>query len=305
MSIEVVFLGTSGSIPTPERNAPCLAIRRMGELFLFDCGEGAQRQLIRSGLGFPAKLKIFISHLHGDHVFGLPGLLHTLSLLNRKAPLEIYGPPGIGAFLSCIRATVGLKPKFELSIREIGEGIVLDARDYVVKATWVEHSVPTLAYALEEKPRPGRFYPERARELGVPEGPLWKQLQLGEPVRTPNGRIVKPEEVLGPPRKGLKIVYSGDTGWSEALVALARGADLLVHECTFDNSLSGRAEEDGHSTPEVAARTALEAGARRLVLTHISARYKDPSVLLEQARALFPNTTVAHDLLRIELRHEG
>ena len=305
MSIEVVFLGTSGSIPTPERSAPCLAIKRMGELFLFDCGEGAQRQLIRSGLGFPAKLKIFISHLHGDHVFGLPGLIHTLSLLDRRAPLDIYGPPGLRDFLSCIRTTVGLKPRFELRVREVGEGIILSARDYVVKAVWVEHSIPTLAYALEEKPRPGRFHPEKAKELGVPKGPLWKQLQLGMPVRTPDGRLVRPEEVLGPPRRGFKIVYSGDTGWSEALVELARGADLLVHECMFDNSLSERAKEDKHSTPEVAARTALEAGAQRLVLTHISARYKDPSVLLEQARALFPNTMIAHDLLRIELKHKG
>ena len=305
MSIEVVFLGTSGSIPTPERSSPCLALRRLGELFLFDCGEGAQRQLMRSGLGFPAKLRIFISHLHGDHVFGLPGLIHTLSLLDRRAPLEIYGPPGLEAFLSCVRATIGLRPRFELIVREIGEGVVLETEDYVVRAVWVEHSVPTLAYALEERPRPGRFYPEKAYELGVPKGPLWKQLQLGKPVRTPDGRIVRPEQVLGPPRKGLKIVYSGDTYWSEALVALAKGADLLVHECTFDNALSDRAEEDKHSTPEIATRTALEAGVHRLILTHISARYKDPGVLLEQARALFPNTMVAHDLLRIELRHEG
>ncbi len=305
MSIEVVFLGTSGSIPTPERSAPCLAIRRMGELFLFDCGEGAQRQLMRSGLGFPAKLRVFISHLHGDHVFGLPGLIHTLSLLDRRAPLEVYGPPGLEEFLSCVRATVGLRPRFELVVREVGEGIVLETGDYVVRAAWVEHSVPTLAYALEEKPRPGRFHPDRARALGVPEGPLWKKLQLGRPVRTPDGRLVRPEEVLGPPRKGLKIVYSGDTGWSEALVALAREADLLVHECTFDNSLADRAAEDKHSTPEIAAKAALEAGARRLVMTHISARYKDPGILLEQARALFPNTMVAHDLLRLELKHEG
>ena len=304
MSIDVVFLGTSGSIPTPERSAPCLAVRRLGELFLFACGEGAQRQLMRSGLGFPAKLRIFVSHLHGDHVFGLPGLIHTLSLLDRRAPLEIYGPPGLKAFLSCVRATVGLKPRFELLVREIGEGIILETRDYVLKAAWVEHSVPTLAYALEEKPRPGRFHPEKAVKLGIPKGPLWKQLQLGRPVRAPGGRTIMPEEVLGPPRRGLKIVYSGDTCWSEALVALARGADLLVHECTFDNSLSDRAEEDKHSTPEVAARTALEAGARRLALTHISARYRDPSILLEQARALFPNTIVAYDLLRIELAHE-
>ena len=298
----MVFLGTSGSIPTPERSAPCLAIRRMGELFLFDCGEGAQRQLMRSGLGFPAKMRVFISHLHGDHVFGLPGLLHTLSLLDRRAPLEVYGPPGLRAFLECVRSTVGLKPRFELRIHEVGPGLVLDGGDYVVRAVWVNHSVPTLAYALEEKPRPGRFHPEKARALGVPEGPLWKALQLGRPVRTPDGRVVRPEEVVGPPRRGLKIVYSGDTGPCEALIELAKGADLLVHECTFDDSLAGRAEEDKHSTPSVAAEAALRAGVRMLALTHISARYKDATLLLEQARALFSNTILAHDLLKLELR---
>ncbi|RLI09458.1 ribonuclease Z, partial [Candidatus Bathyarchaeota archaeon] len=287
-----------------ERNPPSLAIRRKGELFIFDCGEGTQRQLLRAGLGFPSRLRIFITHLHGDHVFGLPGLIHTLTLLDRREPLEIYGPPGMGRFLECVRESVGLRPCFELLVHEVGEGVVLEGPDYVVKAAWVRHSVPTLAYALEEKPRPGRFHPEKARALGVPEGPLWKELQLGRPVRTPDGRLVRPEEVLGPPRRGLEVVYAGDTGFSGALGELARGADLLIHECTFDDEKAGTAAERLHSTPSVAAEAALRAGARRLVLTHISARYKDPSILLEQARARFPDVLVAEDLMRLELRHE-
>ena len=297
-----MFLGTSGSMPTPGRSAPSLAVRREGELLLFDCGEGTQRQLMRAGLGFPSRFRIFISHLHGDHVFGLPGLIHTLSLLDREDPLEIYGPPGISDFLSCVRSTVGLRPSFELRVVEVGEGIVLEGEGYVVRAAWVEHSVPTLAFSLEEKPRPGRFHPERARALGVPEGPLWKKLQLGEPVKTPDGRLVRPEDVLGPPRRGLKIVYSGDTGPSEALIELARGADLLIHECTFDDGLLERALRDGHSTPSIAAEAALRAGVKELVLTHLSARYKDPSLLLEQARRVFPNVRVAEDLTRVVLR---
>lgn len=301
MSLEVVFLGTSGSVPTPERSLPALAVRRSGELLLFDCGEGTQIQLIKAGLGLPSRLRIFITHLHGDHVFGLPGLLHTLSLLGRREPLEIYGPPGISAFLSCVREAVGLRLGFELVVREVSEGLVLDGPGYVVRAAWVEHSVPTLAYALEEKPRPGRFYPEKARALGVPEGPLWKELQLGRPVRTPDGRLVRPEEVLGPPRRGLKVVYSGDTAFSEALIELARGADLLIHECTFDDNAAERAAERLHSTPSVAAEVALKAGARRLVLTHIGARYRDPTILLAQAKAKFPDVSVAEDLMRLSL----
>ena len=304
MCIEVVFLGTSGSIPTPERSSPSLAVRRKGELFIFDCGEGVQRQLLRAGLGFPSRLRVFITHLHGDHVFGLPGLIHTLTLLNRREPLEVYGPQGISSFLSCIRETVGLKPCFELLIHEVGAGVILDGPDYVIKATWVNHSVPTLAYALEEKPRPGRFYPEKARELGVPEGPLWKELQLGRPVRTPDGRLVRPEDVTGPPRRGLKVVFSGDTGFSEALVELARGADLLIHECSFSDDEADKAALRTHSTPSIAAEVALRAGVKKLVLTHISARYKDPTCLLEQARARFPNVVIAEDLMRMVLKHE-
>jgi len=302
MSLEVVFLGTSGSVPTVDRGLPSIAIRVKGELLLFDCGEGTQRQMIKARLGFPAKLKVFITHLHADHVLGLPGLLFTLSMLDRREPVEVYGPEGISSFLSCLEETIGLEPSFELKVFEVGEGLVCEGPDYVIRAAWVEHTVPTLAYALEGKTRPGRFHPEKARALWVPEGPLWKELQMGRPVRTPGGRVVRPEEVLGPPRRGLKVVYSGDTAYSEALVELARGADLLIHECTFDDDRAEKARERLHSTPSVAAEVALRAGARKLILTHISARYRDPSVLVEQAKAKFKEVLVAEDLMRIELR---
>jgi len=305
MSWEVVFLGTSGSIPTVERSPPALAVRLPGELLLFDFGEGAQRQMIKAGLGFPSKLKIFITHLHGDHVLGLPGLIYTLSLLRRREPLHIYGPPGLSDFLSCVGETIGLEPPFELKVLEVGEGKVLEERGYVVEARWVEHTIPTLAYALVGKPRPGRFYPERARALGVPEGPLWKALQMGKAVRTPDGRLVRPEDVLGPPRRGLKVVYSGDTAFSEALVELAKGADLLIHECTFDDGQAEKARERLHSTPSVASEVARRAGVGKLVLTHISARYKDPGILVQQAKAKFEEVLVAEDLMKIELRPPG
>ena len=305
MTVEVVFLGTSGSVPTAERNLPSIALRTGGELLIFDCGEGAQKQMIKAGLGFPRDLRIFITHLHADHVLGLPGLLYTLSMLRREEPIEIYGPPGIRAFLSCLGETIGLQPTFEVSVHEVGEGVVLERPGYRVRAAWVRHAVPTLAYAFEGRTRPGRFHPEKARALGVPEGPLWKALQMGRPVRTPEGRLVRPEEVLGPPRRGLKIVYSGDTAYSEALVELARGADLLIHECTFDDGLADKARERLHSTPSVAAEVALRAGVRELVLTHLSARYRDPGILLEQAREKFDRVVVAEDLMRMVLRPPG
>jgi len=303
--LEVVFLGTSGSVPTPERGLPAVAVRRGGELLLLDCGEGTQRQMMRAKVGFPTRFRIFITHLHGDHVFGIPGLLHTMALMNRDAPLEIYGPKGLANFVRTVLEVVHMKSDYPVYVREVGDGVVYDGGDYVVRACWVSHGVPALAYAVEEKPRPGRFHPERARALGVPMGPLWKRLQMGKAVRLPDGRLVRPEDVLGPARPGLKLVYSGDTGPCEALVELARGADLLIHEATLGDEHTERAIAEGHSTPSIAAQTALKAGVKRLVLTHISARYRDTTTLLEQARATFPNTIVAEDLMRISLRYEN
>ena len=299
--LNVIFLGTGGSIPTPKRGLPATAIRRKEELLLFDCGEGTQRQMIQAGVGFHRKTKIFVTHMHGDHVLGLPGLLQTMSLLDRTKKLEIYGPQGIGAFVEAISRTVRFSLTFPVQVSEIEAGLVCEEKEYTVYATQSDHMNPSLAYALIEKPRPGRFHTEKAKELGVPEGPLWSKLQDGSAVKLPSGRIVKPEMVLGAPRPGRKIVYTGDTRPSENLVKLAENADLLIHEATFDDELKERAVEDGHSTPSMAAETAKKAAVKRLVLTHISARYKDAGLLLEQARKIFVNTDVAQDFLRLEL----
>jgi len=303
VELEIVFLGTAGSTPTPDRSLPSIAIRRRGELLIFDCGEGTQRQMIKAKLGFPSKFKIFITHLHGDHIFGIPGLLHTLSLLNREKPLEIYGPKGIKDYIEAIKETVGLNLNFTLKIFEISEGLICDCGDYVINAVWVSHSIPTLAYALIEKPRPGKFYPNKAKALGIPRGPLWKKLQMGFEIKLKDGKIVKPEEVLGPSRPGLKVVYSGDTGPCEKLIKLAYKADLLIHECTFDDSQAEWAYEEGHSTPSSVAKIALKARVKRLILTHVSARYKNTNVLEEQAKKIFSNVVVAKDFMRIELKH--
>ena len=299
--LNVIFLGTGGSIPTSKRGLSAIAIRRKTEMLLFDCGEGTQRQMIQAGVGFHRKTKIFVTHMHGDHVLGLPGLLQTMSLLDRTKKLEIYGPQGIKAFVEAISQTVRFSLTFPVQVSEVEAGLVCEEKEYEVYATQSDHIDHSLAYALIEKPRPGRFNIEKARSLGVPEGPLWSKLQGGSSVKLPSGRIVKPEMVLGHPRPGRKIVYTGDTRQSENLVKLAENADMLIHEATFDDELTERAIEDGHSTPGMAAETAKKAGVKRLVLTHISARYKDAGLLLEQARKVFVNTELAEDFLRLEL----
>jgi ribonuclease Z len=240
--------------------------------------------------------------MHGDHVLGLPGLLQTMALMDRKAKLTVYGPEGVKAFLGCVRETLQFGLTFPVEIREILEaGVVLDETDYAVEAAWSNHVTASLAYAFAEKPRPGKFYPERARGLGVPEGEFWSKLQHGEKVKLATGSVVKPEDVLGPARRGRKIVYSGDTRPFRGFARFGAGADLVIHDSTFDDSLSEKAELDGHSTPCQAAGQAKKAKAKRLVLTHVSARYVDAGLLLEQARKVFKNTIVASDFLVLEL----
>jgi ribonuclease Z len=303
MSMQVIFLGTSGSVPTPKRSLPAILIKRENEQFIFDCGENAQRQMIIARTGFHKKTKVFITHMHGDHILGLPGLLQTMALLDRTRELDIYGPLGIKRFLTGIKKAVQFVLTFPVSIHEIAQpGIICDEEQYTVEAVKSNHVIDSLAYALAEKPRPGMFYPKKAKALGVKEGPLWSELQKGKNVRLPNGRIVKPEDVMGPPRKGRKIVYTGDTRPFKDLAGFAADADLLINDCTLGDDLAERADEDGHSTPSQAAENAKKAKVKKLVLTHISARYDDTTALLKQARKIFRNTVVAEDFLRIELQ---
>jgi len=302
MSMQVVFLGTAGSIPTVRRALPAVALRRKDELIIFDCGEGVQRQMIKARVGFHKKTKIFITHMHGDHVLGIPGLLQTMSLLNREKKLDIYGPVGINAFIEAIEQTVQFGLTFPILVKEIcQEGIVCEEREYSVQTVQADHVVSALTYAFMEKPRPGRFNKERVKNFGIPEGPLWSRLQRGESVNLSDGRTVESIDILGKPRSGRKIVYSGDTRPSEALVKLSKEADLLVHEATLGDELKERAFEDGHSTPSQAAEAAKRAGVKQLILTHISARYKTPDSLLSQARRVFKNVKIAEDFMRIDL----
>jgi ribonuclease Z len=302
MSIRIIFLGTGGSIPTPKRGLPSMIAQREGEQLMFDCGEGVQRQIIKARTGFHKKMKVFITHMHGDHLLGLPGLMQTMALLDRQRKLDVYGPPGIVDFLECIKKTVQFALTFPIEIHEIqGQGKICDEDSYFVEAIRSNHVIPSLAYAFVEKSRAGRFYPEKAKSLGIQEGPLWSRLQKGQPVQLPNGKIVKPEDVSGPLRPGRKIVYTGDTRPFRQLANFASGADLLVHDSTLDDTLSERAEEDGHSTPSQAAETARKAKVKRLVLTHISARYDETDVLLGQAKKIFDNVVVAEDFMKIDI----
>ncbi len=301
MSLRITFLGTAASIPTSKRALSAVALKRKGELFLFDCGEGTQRQMIKAKIGFNRKTKIFITHMHGDHILGLPGILQTMSLLGRDKPLQIYGPKGIAEFVDAVRRTVRFSLRFPVEVYEVEEEVICQEEEYEIQSAWAEHSIPSLAYALIEKPRPGRFNPERAASLGVPKGPLWSRLQRGFDVKLPDGRVIKPEDVLGPRRPGRKIVYVGDTKPSENIANFAFGADVLIHEATFAEDLAERAEEDMHSTPSGAALIAKKAKVKLLVLTHISARYGDPEVLLEEARRTFPNVLVAEDFMNIDV----
>jgi len=302
MSLRVIFLGTAGSVPTIKRSLPAILIQRKGEQIMFDCGEGVQRQMIKAKTGFHRKMKVFVTHMHGDHVLGLPGLMQTMALLDRERKLEVYGPTGIKRFIEAIRETVQFVLTYPVEIHEIEEaGVVCQEKEYAVEAVWANHVIPNLAYALVEKSRPGKFHPEKAKAIGVPEGPLWSKLQHTHKVKLPDGHVIKPEQVVGPSRAGRKIVYTGDTRPFRGVVKFAAGADLLIHDATLDNDLVEKAEEDGHSTPSQAAENSKKAKVKQLVLTHISARYDDASVLLEQARKIFKNTEVAEDFMKIEI----
>lgn len=300
--IEVVFLGTSSGVPTLKRNLPAIALVRQGEVFLFDCGEGTQHQLRRSGVRMGRLRHIFLTHFHGDHVTGLPGLLMSLQMSERTTPLSLYGPPGLGEMIRFFQRMMHTHFTYELQILEFEEeGKVLETEAYWVEARRLEHRVLTFGFALVERPRPGRFDVEKAQRLGIPPGPLFGQLQRGEAVRLPDGRWVLPEEVIGPSRPGRRIAYCTDTRPCPNGVELARGADLLIHEATFTHDLYEEAVFRGHSTAREAAQVALEAGASSLILTHFSPRYQKVEPLLEEARALFPRTWAAHDLARFQV----
>ena len=302
MSLSLRFLGTSASRPTVERNVASLALVREGETLLFDCGEGTQRQMMRYHVSF-ALADIFFTHFHADHVIGVIGLMRTMALQGRTEPLRLWGPRGATRVLRRAEQFGFDRLSFPIEIMELAPDQQIVRKGYAIVPFGVEHGgSASLGYALVEEQRKGRFHPERARELGIPEGPLWGQIHRGIAVTLPDGRTIEPSELVGEPRHGRRVVITGDTRPCESTAAMARDADLLVHEATFGDEEAERATETGHSTAREAAMLARAAGVRQLVLTHISARYsRDASELEREARQVFPAALVAKDGLEIEV----
>lgn len=294
-----MFLGTAGSMPTAQRAPSALLLRRGGERLLFDCGEGTQRQLLRSSVGLLELREVFVSHYHADHYLGLPGMLKTFALRGRELPITIYGPPGLRELFGSLRRIFG-KLSYELDLVELGPGDVLARGEYELVVFEVSHRVTANGYALVESERPGRFDVAAADALGVPAGRERGVLQQGGPVTLVDGTVIAPGQVLGPPRPGRKVVLAGDTAYAPSVVAAARGADLMVHEATFCEEERARADETSHSTASDAAQVALEAEIGMLAITHLSPRYFGPDVARE-ARAIFPETVVPRDFDVIEV----
>ncbi|MHA2283902.1 MAG: ribonuclease Z [Promethearchaeota archaeon] len=328
MSLDLIILGSSAATPTRERNLSSIAIRFRNQILLFDCGEDFQRRFAEAGLKFNKPLLIFISHFHGDHIIGLPGFLFRLSLNERTAPLIVFGPQNLFLYLYTHKKILGLKANYPIKIVEIDhitseiiefEGlesvtpkrkskikdkIFYDTKYFSMKYSLVDHSVITYAYAFIEKPRFGKFNPERVRDLGIPESHLWRKLQEGEIIEF-DGKKIDPDKegIVGPKRAGRKITFSGDLSPSKSLIDLGKNSDILIHEATFAEKLAEIAKDKKHSTSTDAAMAAKEMNAKQLILTHISTRYQEDALnLLEEAKRIFPNTVLAKDLLRITIK---
>jgi ribonuclease Z len=305
VDLDVVFLGTAASAPTAARGTTATLVRRGGDRLLVDCGEGTQRQLLRSDVGLVDLEHVFLTHLHADHVLGLPGMLKTFGLRGREVPLTVYGPRGARALLGGLGVVVG-RVTYPLTVEELEAGDTVGFDGYRVESFPVAHGTPAVGYAIREDARPGRFDVGAADALGVPDGPARGALQRGESVSLPDGRTIGPEEVVGPARRGRTLVLTGDTAPAASVVDAAAGADVLVHEATFLADERARARETGHSTAAEAALVAREADVGLLVLTHLSARYAASDVL-DEARQLFPRTAVPRDfdLLTVPLPERG
>ncbi len=297
----VVFLGTGGSMPTKERGLPSIAVRYAGELLIFDCGESTQRQLLVSGLGLPRNINVFVTHLHADHFLGIPGLLFTLGMLGRDAPITIHGPHGLREVVEMLLGACRVELPFVVRISEISEGIIYRSRGFTIDTMAVDHSVEAYAYRLKENDRPGRMNVEYLESIGLERGPKWGLLQRGVPVEH-KGQIIDPAKAVGPPRPGRTIVYTGDTRPVDRLIDFSKNADVLIHDATFSSEHLKKAMEDGHSTAEQAAEIALKANVRELYLFHISPRYQDnEEKLLSEAKKIFQRSYLPHDLDKVEV----
>ncbi|MCK5636141.1 MAG: ribonuclease Z [Thermoplasmatales archaeon] len=300
--LSIIFLGTGGSWPTIKRNVTSIAVKRAGEVILFDCGEGTQRQFQKSKLSYMQISKIFITHFHGDHFLGIPGLIQTMQLNDRDVPLHIYGPKGMTKLVDQLLSLGYFRPNYKITPHEVNGGDVLDFEEYCIHVLNVKHGIPAVAYSIEEKMRPGKFDKPKALKLGIPEGPLFSKLQRGETITLKDGKKITSDIVLGPPRKGRKIIISGDTVPIDKMISFAKNADVLVHEATFDSDLEDISGEYGHTTAAQAAKIAKKANVTELFLTHVSPRYLDNGVLEDEACKIFKKTIVPKDFQEFEIK---
>ncbi|MBT5842415.1 MAG: ribonuclease Z [Thaumarchaeota archaeon] len=299
--MKLVFLGTSAAQPTERRGLSCICLERDGEILMFDAGESAQISFMKSGLGWNKKMKIFVTHLHGDHCVGILGLLQTMSMQNRTETLEIYGPSGIEEFIAANIKVLNFGLSFPVLINVINEEKIIDNEKFTIHTCKANHSITAFSYLIEEKDKPGRFNVEKAKELGIPEGELWNKLQNGNEINH-NEKIIKPEQVLGEKRPGKKIGISGDTMPTEKLEKFFDECDYLVFDSTFLDEEKQRAQDTCHSTAKQAATLAKNAKVKNLILTHFSARYKDEIGHLNEAKEIHDSVITARDLLEIEIK---
>lgn len=299
--MRLVFLGTSCAMPTGTRNLPCVCLEVEREVLLFDAGEGAQISYLKAGIGWNKYMKIFVTHMHGDHLGGIMGLLQTMTMRGRTNEVMIYGPPGIGEFVKNSLKIMDTMLSFDVVICPVREGIIDKGPGYSIRACKAKHTVKAFSYLFVENKRPGRFHPEKAKALGVPKGKLWGRLQRGEAV-TVNGRRVQPAKVMGKSRKGRRIGISGDTSPTKRLATFFKDCDYLVFDSTFSHELKERARKTGHSTAFEAATLAKTAGVKHLILTHFSTRYPDEEVLVQEAHGVHPAVKAARDLDVVEIK---
>ena len=299
--MKLVFLGTSAAQPTAERGMTCICLVLDKEILMFDAGEGAQIAFQKSKLGWNKKIRIFVTHMHGDHCVGILGLLQTMSLQNRTESVDIYGPAGIEEFIAANLKILNFGLTFPVRIIRIKEGQVCDDSGYTVHVCEAEHSIPAYSYRFTEKDRPGKFYPEKAKALAIPEGKLWHELQSGNEIKI-GEKIVRPSDVTGEKRKGIRIGISGDTRPTGKLTEFFKGCNYVTFDSTYSDTLRDKAKDNYHSTAKEAAELAKKAGVSNLILTHFSARYEDVNDLVNEAKTIHDSVTAARDLLEIDIK---